>query len=100
MQEGGQYVKAIEAYKQAVQLKPDFAEAYNNLGYSYRMNGDFDQAITADKEALRLKPNVAEAHEYLAKAYLLKSDRSGQPVSAMTYGTSFPGPAPLRIGGE
>jgi tetratricopeptide (TPR) repeat protein len=75
-QRQGQYGKAIEAYQQAVRLKPDFAEAYNHLGYTYRMSGDFDRAIAAYREALRLKPDFAEAHEYLGKAYLAKGMRA------------------------
>jgi len=74
-QKDRQYAKAIEAYRQAVQLKPDFPEAYNNLGYTYRMAGDFDNAIAAYQEALRLKPDFAEAHQYLGKAYLAKGMR-------------------------
>src|SRR5215213_189466 len=33
--DAGQYDRAIDAYKQAVRLKPDYAEAYNSLGDAY-----------------------------------------------------------------
>jgi tetratricopeptide (TPR) repeat protein len=33
------YKEAVEAYKRAISLKPDLAEAHNNLGATYRKLG-------------------------------------------------------------
>ena len=70
-----QYAEAVAAFQRAVKVRPDFAEAHSNLGYSLRNTGKIDQAIAAYREAIRLKPDLAEAREYLGVAYLLKGDR-------------------------
>lgn len=36
----GRYQEEIEAYKQAIRIKPDYAEAHCNLGVTYLMLGD------------------------------------------------------------
>jgi hypothetical protein len=50
----------------ALQLKPDFIEAINNLGYIYREKRQFDEARTWYKKALDLDPENADAHFGLA----------------------------------
>ncbi len=69
------YREAVAALQEAVRLRPDFAEAHSNLGYSLRNDGELDRAIASYQEAIRLKPNLAEAHEYLGVAYLMKGDK-------------------------
>ncbi|NES82795.1 MAG: tetratricopeptide repeat protein [Moorea sp. SIO2B7] len=34
-QDQGDQIKALQYYQKAIQIKPDFAEAYNNLGNLY-----------------------------------------------------------------
>ena len=41
----GRYQDAIEAYKQAIRIKPDYAEAHYNLGIAYLVTGDKDSAL-------------------------------------------------------
>jgi cytochrome c-type biogenesis protein CcmH/NrfG len=53
--------EAVEAYREAVRLKPDFAEAWYNLGVSYIKLGRHREAVEACREAVRLKPDFAEA---------------------------------------
>ena len=63
------YAKAIEAYKQAIRIRPDFAEAYNHLGNVYFATKDYLRAREAYKQAIRIRPNFAEAHDNLGVAY-------------------------------
>ena len=56
----------IAAAKEAIRLKPDFAEAYNNIAAAYEDLGMWDEAITAAKEAIRLKPDFQLAKNNLA----------------------------------
>ena len=56
----------IAAAKEAIRLKPDFAEAYNNIAAAYEDLGMWDEAITAAKEAVRLKPDFQLAKNNLA----------------------------------
>ena len=41
----GRYEEAIASYRQALQLKPDLAEAHLNLGMSYLKAGDRGSAL-------------------------------------------------------
>src|SRR5918912_1083641 len=52
--DAGQYEPAIEAYKQAVRLDPDFAEAYESLGDAYLHLNRNQEAAEAYKQAVRL----------------------------------------------
>ena len=51
--ERGDYDKAIKYYTRAVELDPDFVEAYNNLGVSYAKQGNYGQAIDCYKKAAK-----------------------------------------------
>ena len=64
-----QYIKAIEAYKQAVRIKPDFAEAHYNLAVFFCQIGKYQEAVEACKEATKIDPNYANAHFELGFAY-------------------------------
>ena len=47
-----------EAYcRQALRLKPDFADAYHNLGISFGTDGAIERALEFNGEALRLNPD-------------------------------------------
>jgi len=46
----------------AIQLKPDYALAYNNLGFTKKDKGDLDGAMIAFNKAIELKPDGAEAY--------------------------------------
>lgn len=65
-----EYEKAAKDFTKAVELKPDFAEAYNNLGYCYRKLDKLILSLEFYHKALELKPGFPEAHEYLGETYL------------------------------
>jgi tetratricopeptide (TPR) repeat protein len=56
------YGEAVPVLMQAVSLKPENAEAHNELGWSYQQQRQFNDAIAAYREAVRLKPDYALAH--------------------------------------
>jgi Flp pilus assembly protein TadD len=60
--EAGQSRLAIAAFREAIQLKPDFAEAHYNLGIALAETGQLPDAIAAYRKAIELKPGFAEAH--------------------------------------
>ena len=64
----GRYDKCIDAANQAIALRPNYAEAYNNIGSAYIALQQFDKAITALKTALQLKPGFALAKNNLSLA--------------------------------
>ena len=53
---------AIAAYDQAIRLKPDLAEAYNNRGVAKDKLGRHEDAIADHDQAIRLKPDLAKAY--------------------------------------
>jgi len=69
----GQTDEAISQYREAIRLKPDYAEACNNLGNALSDKGQFDEAISQYQQAIRLKPDYAEARTNLARALEMKN---------------------------
>ena len=65
----GRYEAAVEAYKEAIQLNPDNAEAHNGLGVAYAALDRYEDAIEAHKEAVRLGRRYATSHSLLGSAY-------------------------------
>ena len=61
---------AVASFQKATELKPDFPEAWSELGYALRNVGNYPQSVKAYDEALRLKPRFPEALEYLGEAYV------------------------------
>ena len=55
--------KASEvAYNKALAIKPEYAEAYINLGSALKEQGKLEEAIEAYNKALAIKPDNAEAY--------------------------------------
>jgi len=61
--------EAIDAFKQAISIKPDFAEAYYNLGVAYGKLDMYKESIEVNKQAIRIIPDYVEAHMNLGFAY-------------------------------
>jgi Flp pilus assembly protein TadD len=61
---------AETAYREALQLRPAFPEAWNGLGFALRQQGRYADSVRAYQEALRLRPNYPQALEYLGEAYV------------------------------
>lgn len=75
----GQIAKAIDAYKKALSIYPDFATVWVSLGFAYEKAGQWPQAIEAFHHALRIKPDDAPVWYSLGLAYTM----SDQPVKAI-----------------
>ena len=57
-----QFDAAIDSYKQALKIKPDYAEAYYNMGVALNDKGNPKAAIESYKQGLKIKPDYAEAY--------------------------------------
>jgi Flp pilus assembly protein TadD len=59
------FQECIDAARQAIALRPDSADAHNNLGYCYGGLGKWDEGIASAREALRLRPDFQTAKNNL-----------------------------------
>lgn len=66
----GDWAAAAEAFRRALAHRPDFADAWNELGYALRHQRRYAESLQAYAEALRLRPDFPEALEYLGEAYV------------------------------
>ena len=63
------YRNAIANYNQALKLKPDLTDAYNNRGIAYDNQGNYSEAIADYNQALKLNPDFASAYNNRGIAY-------------------------------
>jgi protein O-mannosyl-transferase len=63
------YVESIAASRRALDLRPDYAEAWNNLGAAYNKLSRYEEAAAACEQALRYKPDFALARNNLQYAH-------------------------------
>ena len=68
MKDQGKLDEAVACYRRALELKPDYAEAHDNLGNALKDQGKLDEAVACYRRALELKPDYAEAHNNLGNA--------------------------------
>ena len=64
-----QYAEAIDAYKKAIAIKPDYAEAYCWMGFAWHWLKQYADAIAAYKKAIAIKPDYATAYSNMGFAH-------------------------------
>ena len=69
--------KAVEAYRKAIELDPNYQTAYANLGVVYYQQGQFDLAASQYEKALELDPNDGEVAYNLGALYLQQALATG-----------------------
>jgi tetratricopeptide (TPR) repeat protein len=62
------YGNAIASYDKALEIKPDFHEAWNNRGRALDDLGRYEEAIANYDKALEFKPNLHEAWFFRGRA--------------------------------
>jgi len=60
----------IQAYKQAIKLKPDYVSAFERLGSRYLRSKKYPEAIETFKQLAALKPGDANVPNNMGEAYL------------------------------
>ncbi|MBE9094356.1 tetratricopeptide repeat protein [Tychonema sp. LEGE 07203] len=63
----GKVEEAKNCYAKAIELDPDFAEAYTNLGTLYAQEHQWQSAIAFYQKAIALQPNLASTYRNLAR---------------------------------
>lgn len=66
------YDRAIADYNTAIELKPNYAEAYNDRGFAYYLKGnpDYKRAIADYSRAIELRPDYPKAYNNRGVAYM------------------------------
>jgi tetratricopeptide (TPR) repeat protein len=59
----------VQAYKQAIRLKPDYTSAYERLGSRYLRSKKYSEAIETFKQLVAMKPGDANVPNNLGEAY-------------------------------
>src|ERR1700730_1302651 len=80
----GKPEQAITAFRDALKLDPNNAEAHLSLGKTEMSAGRLDAAITELQETLRLSPNNDQTRRLLSQAYA----RAGDKEHALAFATT------------
>ncbi|MFQ5669817.1 MAG: tetratricopeptide repeat protein [Acidobacteriota bacterium] len=59
----GDYREAVEQYRKAVAVQPEYLKAYYKMGLALQTLGQMDEARRAFEEVVRIDPNSKEARE-------------------------------------
>ncbi|TWU02021.1 tetratricopeptide repeat protein [Neorhodopirellula pilleata] len=70
----GEFIEAESHLRQAVALKPGFADSVVNLAKAREGQSDFGEALTLYEEATRISPGLAVAWNGLGATYGMKGD--------------------------
>jgi tetratricopeptide (TPR) repeat protein len=66
---GGDLEGAVEAYREAIGLDPDYVDAWEALALAYNQLQHHDRAIEAGKRLCELAPDDVLAHTTLSRIY-------------------------------
>ena len=78
-----QFDAAIDSYKMAIKIKPNYAEAYYNMAIAQKEIGALEAAVESYKKAIELKPYFIEAKDNLITlltTFIPKKDASNKIV--------------------
>ena len=54
----GNFTQAMSDYNKAIEINPNYAEAYNNRGIIYDKQGNFTQAMSDYNKAIEINPKL------------------------------------------
>ena len=74
-QDQGNLDQAVEEYKKAIELNPNYLKAYMNLGAVYMQQEKYDQAIEEFNTVIKLNYYYGKAHYNLGYIYLLQGEK-------------------------
>jgi tetratricopeptide (TPR) repeat protein len=74
-----QYREAVEEYRKALDLAPQFAPAYNRLGMAQAILGELEEAEKNFRKVMELAPDMDQGYLNLGMVHLLK----GEPEKAL-----------------
>ena len=84
----GKLDEAIEAYREALSIKPDYADAYYNMGNAFKVQGKLDEAIEAFSKALSIKADYAQASNNMGLVFQ-EQGKLNEAIEAYTKASSI-----------
>ncbi|MGE5655405.1 MAG: tetratricopeptide repeat protein [Actinomycetota bacterium] len=81
LQKQGKLEEAIAAYRQAIEINPNYHGTFHNLGDIYQQKGKLEEAVTSYRKAIELKPDYAWSHHNLGDA-LLRQEKLEEAAAA------------------
>jgi Flp pilus assembly protein TadD len=73
--QGGENAKAYEHLQRALNARPVYPEALNNLGVLYLVTQRREQAVASFEQCIRVAPGFDQAYLNLARVYALEGAR-------------------------
>lgn len=70
----GEYEKSIEAFTNATNINPNYADAYHNIGHTYMQMKRYDEAIPLFEKALSINPHLWQSYQNLAFIAVAQKD--------------------------
>jgi len=67
---------AIANFTRAIELDPNYKEAFNGRGNAYLDKKDYDRAIMEYSRSIQIDPNFFYAYRNRARAYEAKGEKS------------------------
>ncbi len=94
----GRYDEALDYYQQALELKPDYADAWLNLGQTHYLNKDLNAAKQAFLKLLQIRPDDLAGVSNLALIAQQQGDEKQAEELWRTTLTQQPDYAPALLG--
>jgi protein O-GlcNAc transferase len=88
MQANNRHAAAVECFRQALALQPDYVDAHNNLGNALRALKSHHEAVQSFCHAINLKPDHAQAYNNLANT-LMELNEFDAAIEAWRNATSL-----------
>lgn len=68
----GNYEKAVEQFKKAIALKPNYGDAYHNMANAYHQMNQDDLALEGYLKAISFNPNLWQSYQNIAATYFVQ----------------------------
>jgi len=60
LHDAGKYEEAVASYDKAIEIKPEFADVWNNKGEALRVLKKYEEAIASFDKAIEIKPEFTD----------------------------------------
>lgn len=79
----GRLDEAMDDYRKAIQIRPNYDDALNNLGVTLALKGNLDEAVVRIQESIHCQPKKADAYYNLGNVFVMQH-KPEEAISAYT----------------